>query len=122
VAATPPPLPHAARTATSHAPPPPRQTQTWTRIDSALRGGGRGYCGSHWRAGGGDGYLLPLQARRPLRSQLRKGFWAALQLKHSVTPYFNAKLNDHSMCAQNLSLHTYHTENRYRITNVTIYM
>jgi hypothetical protein len=32
------------------------------------------------------------------------------------------KLSTHSMCAaQGSSLHTYRTENRYRITNVTIY-
>jgi hypothetical protein len=40
---------------------------------------------------------------------------------HSVTPGFKAKPNAHSMYAQGLSLHAYHTENRYRITNVTIY-
>jgi hypothetical protein len=39
---------------------------------------------------------------------------------HSVTPGFKAKLNAHSMCAQESSLHTYHTENGYRITNVII--
>jgi hypothetical protein len=38
-----------------------------------------------------------------------------------VTPCFKAKLNAHSMCAQESSLHTYRTEIRYRITNVTIY-
>jgi hypothetical protein len=40
---------------------------------------------------------------------------------HSVTPDFKAKPNAHSMCAQGSSLHTYRTENGYRITNVTIY-
>jgi hypothetical protein len=40
---------------------------------------------------------------------------------HSVPPGFKAKLNAHSMCAQELSLHTYRTEDGYRITNVTIY-
>jgi hypothetical protein len=40
---------------------------------------------------------------------------------HSVTLSFKAKLNAHNMCAQELSLHTYHTENGYKITNVTIY-
>jgi hypothetical protein len=30
-------------------------------------------------------------------------------------------MNAHSMCAQESSLHTYHTKNGYRITNVRIY-
>jgi hypothetical protein len=38
-----------------------------------------------------------------------------------VTPGFNIKSNAHSMCAQRSSLHTYHTENGYRITNIIIY-
>jgi hypothetical protein len=38
-----------------------------------------------------------------------------------VTLDFKDKLNTHSMCAQESSLHTYHTENGYRIINVTIY-
>jgi hypothetical protein len=38
-----------------------------------------------------------------------------------ITPGFKAKPNAHSMCAQESSLHTYHTKNGYRITNVTIY-
>jgi hypothetical protein len=38
-----------------------------------------------------------------------------------VTPGFKAKLNAHSMCAHESSLHTYRIENAYRITNVTIY-
>jgi hypothetical protein len=37
-----------------------------------------------------------------------------------VTPSFKAKPNAHSMCAQESSFHTYHLENRYRITNVSI--
>jgi hypothetical protein len=37
-----------------------------------------------------------------------------------VTPGFKAKPNAYSMCAQEESLHTYRTENGYRITNVTI--
>jgi hypothetical protein len=41
--------------------------------------------------------------------------------KECVTPSFKAKLNAHSMCAQESSLHTYHIENGYRITSVTIY-
>jgi hypothetical protein len=41
--------------------------------------------------------------------------------QHPVTPGFVAKLNGHSTCAQESSLHTYRTENGYRITNVTIY-
>jgi hypothetical protein len=39
----------------------------------------------------------------------------------TVTPDFKVKLNDHSMCTQESSLHIYHIENGYRITNVTIY-
>jgi hypothetical protein len=35
-------------------------------------------------------------------------------------PVFKPKPNVHSMCAQESSLHTYHTENGYRITNVSI--
>jgi hypothetical protein len=38
----------------------------------------------------------------------------------TVTPGFKVESNAHSMCAQESSLHTYHTENGYRITNVTI--
>jgi hypothetical protein len=41
-----------------------------------------------------------------------------LFLSHLV---FKPKPNAHMMRAQESSLHTYHTENRYRITNVTIY-
>jgi hypothetical protein len=36
-----------------------------------------------------------------------------------VIPSFKAKLNSHSMCALESSLHTHRIENRYRITNVT---
>jgi hypothetical protein len=36
-------------------------------------------------------------------------------------PFFKPKPNADSMCAQESSLHTYHTENGYKITNVTIY-
>jgi hypothetical protein len=39
----------------------------------------------------------------------------------NVTPGFKAKLNAHSMCAEESSLHTYRTENGYKITNVSIY-
>jgi hypothetical protein len=35
-------------------------------------------------------------------------------------PVFKIKSNAHSMCAQQSSLHTYRTENRDRITNVSI--
>jgi hypothetical protein len=42
-------------------------------------------------------------------------------LYYSVTPGFKAKSNAHSMCTQESSLHTYRTENGYRITNITIY-
>jgi hypothetical protein len=38
-----------------------------------------------------------------------------------VTPGFKVKPNAHSMCAHESDLHTYHSENGYRITNVTIY-
>jgi hypothetical protein len=41
--------------------------------------------------------------------------------RHGATPGFNAKPNAHRMCAQQLSFHTYCTENGYRINNVTIY-
>jgi hypothetical protein len=34
---------------------------------------------------------------------------------------FKSELNTHSMCVQESSFHTYHIENGYRITNVTIY-
>jgi hypothetical protein len=37
-----------------------------------------------------------------------------------VTPGFEAKPNAHSMCAQELSSHTYRSENGYIITNVSI--
>jgi hypothetical protein len=43
---------------------------------------------------------------------------AAGKLSH---PVLKPKLNAHSMCAQESSLHMYRTENRYMITNVTIY-
>jgi hypothetical protein len=38
-----------------------------------------------------------------------------------VTSSFKAKLKAQSMCAWESSLHAYRTENRYRMTNVTIY-
>jgi hypothetical protein len=38
----------------------------------------------------------------------------------TVAPGSKAKPNAHSLCAQELSLHTYHIENGYRRTNVTI--
>jgi hypothetical protein len=38
----------------------------------------------------------------------------------TVTPNFMAKPNAHTMCAQESSLHTYHLENGYIITNVLI--
>jgi hypothetical protein len=38
-----------------------------------------------------------------------------------VTPDFLPKSNAHSMCDQESILHTYHTENGYKITNVIIY-
>jgi hypothetical protein len=36
-------------------------------------------------------------------------------------PVFKPKPNAHSMCAQESCLQTYHTENGYKITNVTTY-
>jgi hypothetical protein len=47
--------------------------------------------------------------------------WSTWLWYHSVTLSFKAKLNAHSMCAQESSLHTHRIENGYRITNVTIY-
>jgi hypothetical protein len=38
----------------------------------------------------------------------------------NAAPGFKAKPNAHSMCAQESSLHTYHTQNGYRITNASI--
>jgi hypothetical protein len=35
-------------------------------------------------------------------------------------PVFKPKLNAHSMCAQESGLHTYRTDNGYRITNVSV--
>jgi hypothetical protein len=36
-------------------------------------------------------------------------------------PALRSKPSTHSMCAQESSLHTYRTENEYRITNIAIY-
>jgi hypothetical protein len=47
--------------------------------------------------------------------------WLTRLWYHSVTPGLKAKPNAHSICAQESSLHTYHTKNGYRISNVTIY-
>jgi hypothetical protein len=47
--------------------------------------------------------------------------WSTWLWYHSVTLNFKAKPNAHSICVQESSLHTYRTENRYRITNVIIY-
>jgi hypothetical protein len=54
-----------------------------------------------------NSYNSPLDLKVPFRTL-------------SVTPGFNAKLNAHSMCAQESSFHTYRTENKYRIINVSI--
>jgi hypothetical protein len=35
-------------------------------------------------------------------------------------PVFKPKPNAHNICAQESNLHTYHTENGYRITNVSV--
>jgi hypothetical protein len=40
--------------------------------------------------------------------------------RHAVTPGFKAKSNAQIMCVQESSLHTYRTENGYKITNVSI--
>jgi hypothetical protein len=45
------------------------------------------------------------------------GAWWRRTLSH---PVFKPKPNAHSMCAQESSLHTYRTENGYRITNVSL--
>jgi hypothetical protein len=47
--------------------------------------------------------------------------WSTRLWYHYVTLDFKAKPNAQSMCAQESSLHTYRTKNRYKITNVTIY-
>jgi hypothetical protein len=47
--------------------------------------------------------------------------WSTWLWYHSVTPGYKAKPNAHSMCAQELSLHTYCTENLYIITNIIMY-
>jgi hypothetical protein len=52
------------------------------------------------------------------------GYWdfKILRVKLDVvTPSFKAKLNAHSMCVQESSLHIYHIKNKYIITNVIIY-
>jgi hypothetical protein len=46
--------------------------------------------------------------------------WLLASSAAGITPDFKVKLNAHSMCAQESSLHTYRTKNGYRITNVTI--
>jgi hypothetical protein len=38
----------------------------------------------------------------------------------SIIPGFKTQMSTHSMCAQESSLHIYHSENGYRITNVSI--
>jgi hypothetical protein len=53
----------------------------------------------------------------------RQYLWVRLAINVGgkfVIPGSKAKLNAHSMCAQESSLHTYHIENGYRITNVTV--
>jgi hypothetical protein len=40
--------------------------------------------------------------------------------RHNPHPVFKPIPNAHSMCAQESSLHTYHTQNGYRITNVSV--
>jgi hypothetical protein len=57
---------------------------------------------------------------RKFRTSIRMLVDKCLKLLN-ITPDFKAKQNAHSMCAQESSLHIYHTENGYRITNVTIY-
>jgi hypothetical protein len=38
----------------------------------------------------------------------------------SIILGFKTQMSTHSMCAQESSLHIYHSENGYRITNVSI--
>jgi hypothetical protein len=44
-----------------------------------------------------------------------------LKVLAGVIPGFKAKMNTHSMCAQESSFNTYCIENWYKIINVTIY-
>jgi hypothetical protein len=53
--------------------------------------------------------------------QLKVIFKVAAQPCPLSHPVFKPKLSALSMCAQESSLHTYHTENGDRITNITIY-
>jgi hypothetical protein len=56
------------------------------------------------------------------RGEVCLAFFLLFELDfRAITPGFKAKPNAHSLCAQESSLHTYHTENGYRITNITIY-
>jgi hypothetical protein len=60
-----------------------------------------------------------------------KHFLSFLRFKRMMPPcsyalnftpgFFKLKSNAHSMCVQTSSLHIYHIENGYRITNVIIY-
>jgi hypothetical protein len=63
-----------------------------------------GICGSH-------------QSAHKMRQMIKR----AGPTGHLSYPVFKSKPNAHSVCAQESSLHTYHTENGYTITNVTIY-
>jgi hypothetical protein len=61
-----------------------------------------------------------LEAESPLPTRCREDFLGGV-LHHGPLshPVFKRKTNAHSMCAQESGLHTYHTENGYRITNIT---
>jgi hypothetical protein len=55
-------------------------------------------------------------------SVMNKEYTSMTAIKRFLShPVFKPKLNVYSMCAQELSLHTYRIENGYRITNVIIY-
>jgi hypothetical protein len=97
---------------------------TWFRFD---REGGRGIdpCVVLWR-GTCPGRLSPtnsdLGSIQILTRHCGTKSQTIIQLEGSGTmPGFKAKPNARSICAQESSFHTYHIENGYIITNVTIY-
>jgi hypothetical protein len=60
-------------------------------------------------------YEVPKEVLHKLDFYRSRFFW-----QRDVTPGFKVKLNAHSICTQKLSLHAYHSENGYIITNVSI--
>jgi hypothetical protein len=62
---------------------------------------------------------FPAHSDLACSAEVSRTQWPLLHLV-VVTPGFKAKPNAHSMCAQESSFHTYHIENGYRITNVSI--